>query len=52
MKFRFAPIAFDAQRERLLRICEAEEVNLQSESVIDKLIRLSDGDLRRSINTL
>lgn len=24
VKFRFGPIAFDAQRERLLRICEVE----------------------------
>lgn len=52
VKFRFGPIAFDAQKERLLSICQAEKVNLQSEAVIDKLIRLSEGDLRRSINTL
>jgi len=35
-----------------MRICEAEQVNLQSDSVIDKLIQLTEGDLRRSINTL
>ena len=52
VKFRFAPIAVDAQRERLLNICQAEEVNLQSEAVIDKLIHLTEGDLRRSINML
>ena len=52
VKFRFAPIAKDAQKERLLSICTAEKVNLQSESVIDKLIDLTEGDLRRSINTL
>ena len=52
VKFRFAPIAKDAQKERLLSICTAEKVNLQSETVIDKLIDLTEGDLRRSINTL
>ena len=52
VKFRFGPIAFSAQQERLLSICEAEEVNLQSEQVIDKLINLTEGDLRRSINML
>ena len=52
VKFRFAPIAKDAQRERLLSICKAESVNLQSQDVIDKLIDLTEGDLRRSINTL
>ena len=35
-----------------MSICTAEKVNLQSESVIDKLIDLTEGDLRRSINTL
>ena len=52
MKFRFGPIAFTAQQERLLSICRAEDVNLQSDQVIDKLIQLTDGDLRRSINML
>ena len=52
VKFRFGPIAHDAQRERLLSICQAEGVNLQSDQVIDKLISLTDGDLRRSINLL
>ena len=52
VKFRFAPIAYEAQRERLDQICKAESVNIQSDGVFDKLIRISEGDLRRSINTL
>jgi len=52
VKFRFAPISEQAQSERLLNICRAEGVNLQSEQVINKLIRLTEGDLRMSINTL
>ena len=52
VKFRFSPIGEDAQRDRLLKICEAEQVQVQSRDVIDKLIKVTDGDLRRSINTL
>lgn len=33
-------------------ICKAEGVKLKSESVLDSLIKVTDGDLRRSINTL
>jgi DNA polymerase III delta prime subunit len=35
-----------------MSICEIENVNLESEAVIDKLIKITEGDLRRSINTL
>ena len=52
VKFRFSPIAVAAQKERLLKICEAEAVKVKSEKVIDKLIAITEGDLRRSINTL
>ena len=52
VKFRFSPIGEDAQRDRLLKICEAESVPVKNEEVIDRLIKITDGDLRRSINTL
>ena len=52
VKFRFSPIGQDAQKERLLKICETESVKIESNEVIDKLITITDGDLRRSINTL
>ncbi len=38
VKFRFSPISVEAQKERLMSIVEAEEVKLQSPSVIDKLV--------------
>lgn len=52
VKFRFSPIGFDAQKDRLLQICNTEGVKLKSESVLDSLIKVTYGDLRRSINTL
>jgi replication factor C subunit 2/4 len=52
VKFRFSPIGFEAQKERLLKICHAEGVKLKSDNVLDSLIKVTDGDLRRSINTL
>ena len=52
VKFRFSPIGEDAQRDRLLKICEAEEVKVESEIVVSRLIEITEGDLRRSINTL
>ena len=52
VKFRFSPISEEAQKERLLQICTNEGVKLQSPEVLDKLIKVTEGDLRRSINTL
>ncbi len=52
VKFRFSPISMEAQRGRLKQICHLEDVKLESEAVIDKLIAVTEGDLRRSINTL
>ena len=52
VKFRFSPIGVQAQKDRLIKICLAEGVKLKSESVLDSLIKVTEGDLRRSINTL
>jgi len=52
VKFRFSPISIDAQRERLSQICSNEGVKLESQEVLDKLIQVTEGDMRRSINTL
>lgn len=52
VKFRFSPINALSQKERLQMICKNEEIQLESETVLDELIKIADGDLRRSINTL
>ena len=52
VKFRFSPINAASQKERLQMICKNENIQLESEEVLDELIKIADGDLRRSINTL
>ena len=52
VKFRFSPISVQAQQERLNMICQAEGIPIASPQVLDSLIDISEGDLRRSINTL
>lgn len=52
VKFRFSPIGKEAQKERLNMICRNEGIKIESEEVLDQLIDISEGDLRRSINTL
>lgn len=53
VKFRFSPISFQAQYERLNLICNMENVQLSNEEkVLTRLIELTEGDLRRSINLL
>ncbi|EEA05691.1 replication factor C, subunit 4, putative [Cryptosporidium muris RN66] len=50
-KFRFQPISFKAQRERLNFICQQENIICEPE-VFDILVDLSQGDLRRAITIL
>jgi replication factor C subunit 2/4 len=52
VKFRFSPITEIAQKERLSLICKNENIQIESEQVLSTLIEVSEGDLRRSINTL
>ena len=51
VKFRFAPISHEAQKDRLQYIAMSEGLQL-SEEGIESLLDVSDGDLRRSIMTL
>ena len=52
VKFRFSHIEHKAQNERLSAICKNEGIAIDSNAVLDTLIAVSDGDLRRSINLL
>jgi len=52
VKFRFSPIAKEAQMDRLKLICEREGVEVSGDDVFNSLIDISQGDLRRSINML
>ncbi|XP_029004992.1 replication factor C subunit 4 isoform X2 [Betta splendens] len=50
-KFRFKPLANRIQEERLLEICEKENLKYTKES-IEALVRVSEGDLRKAITYL
>jgi DNA polymerase III delta prime subunit len=52
VKFRFSPIAREAQIERLSLISSKEGVKVESPKVYERLVEISQGDLRRSINML
>lgn len=52
VKFRFSPIIKEAQIDRLHYICKQESVNIADDKVLEALVDISAGDLRRSINTL
>lgn len=50
-KFRFKPLANQVQEQRLLEICEKENLKFSPESVA-ALVRVSEGDLRKAITFL
>uniref|UniRef100_A0A3Q2UUU3 Replication factor C (activator 1) 4 n=1 Tax=Haplochromis burtoni TaxID=8153 RepID=A0A3Q2UUU3_HAPBU len=50
-KFRFKPLANQIQEERLLDICEKENLKYTKESIA-ALVRVSEGDLRKAITFL
>uniref|UniRef100_A0A3B4AUY9 AAA+ ATPase domain-containing protein n=1 Tax=Periophthalmus magnuspinnatus TaxID=409849 RepID=A0A3B4AUY9_9GOBI len=50
-KFRFKPLANQIQHQRLLDICEKENLKYTNES-IEALVRVSEGDLRKAITYL
>lgn len=52
VKFRFSPIAREAQIERLSLISSKEGVKVEGPKVYERLVEISQGDLRRSINML
>ncbi|CAI2370697.1 unnamed protein product [Moneuplotes crassus] len=51
VKFRFTPIAEEAQMKRLQYICEQEEIN-HDNSALEALVEVTDGDMRKSIMML
>lgn len=50
-KFRFKPLTNQIQEERLLDICEKENLKYTKESIA-ALVKVSDGDLRKAITFL
>ena len=52
VKYRFSPVSHDSQFQRLKYICQQENIKIESDNVLHNLIEISEGDLRRSINTL
>ncbi|GMR32761.1 hypothetical protein PMAYCL1PPCAC_02956, partial [Pristionchus mayeri] len=50
-KFRFKPLPVDLQVERLELICETEGVTAEREA-LERMVKESEGDLRKSITTL
>ncbi|GAA51706.1 replication factor C subunit 2/4, partial [Clonorchis sinensis] len=50
-KFRFRPLDNEVARDRLRHICDAERLDVEDE-VLDHVLQLSHGDLRRAITML
>lgn len=51
-KFRFKPLAKSLILERLQAICKAEKLNYQDQNVLEQVIDISEGDLRKAITSL
>lgn len=49
--FRFLPLSKELINERLHEICKIEKLKI-NQSIIDAIIKISDGDLRKAINQL
>jgi len=51
MYFRFNPLTFESQVNKLKQIAQSENLTIESK-IIEYIITITDGDLRRSINLL
>lgn len=51
MKFRFKPIPMEAQIKKLEEITVSEKITCEK-GALEKLIDISNGDLRKSVNLL
>ncbi len=51
VKFRFKQIPIESQINQLMKICSNESLEIERPA-IEKLIELSEGDLRKSVNLL
>ncbi len=54
-KFRFQPLPVDSMKQRILYIAQQEECQFeegQEEEVIEEILTLSQGDMRRAVTTL
>ena len=50
-KFRYKPLSSESMRGRLAEICAAERIKA-SPAALDAVIAVSEGDMRKSVNTL
>ena len=54
-KFRFAPLPVDSMKQRIMYIANEEHCNFdegKDEEVVDEILDLSQGDMRRAVTTL
>lgn len=51
-KFRFKPLAHDVLIKKLREIAKLERVNLENNQVLDEIINIAEGDMRRAITLL
>jgi len=54
-KFRFAPLPVASMKQRILYIADEEQCHFdegKKEEVVDEILRLSQGDMRRAVTTL
>eukprot|EP00494_Astrolonche_serrata_P006551 UN06575 len=51
-RFRFSPLDSKSIKVRLNEIVQAERVNIENETVLDTIITLAEGDMRKCLNVL